>query len=641
MLHTRVPLIASLGCTIVLAASTMPAAAWPTGDGLPVSQRCGEQAQPIVKPTSDGGCYVSWMDNCDGGYDIYLQRYDATGDEQWAHDGVLIADRSFSWTTAYGLAVDADDRAIVAFRDDRFGGERVSAVMVAADGDRPWGDNGVLLGNAGEAAYSPHVAAMTDGDVVVSWSAESDSESSQRLQRIAPDGTILWGNGLSISADGGFVFNADLHPGLNGSVIASWVRQGPNFWDPKHLWAQKFDADGNEQWGHEPLQVYNDGSLQFGYQPLFVPDGLGGAVFWWYSVDPLQCFVQHILTDGTEQFGRNGTAVSTLTSQDRVSPVAAYDAALDMTFVFWVELRQDQALRGIWGQRLDGDGTAVWPAQGIELVAPGTTDVGGIVCFPHDGGAMVAWGQSPGAGQDQIMATLLDTAGGFQWTPSILTVTPTPSDKARLAGAKTAGGSYVLAWMDARSDTNDIYAQSVCADGTMGNCAGAIPASLVSASPAMDQTWWRSAHNIADLTFDRPVDDPPAGSVTVQALLPNGALGPDLSDSFDIYVDGTTLTLEETTPALAHGQWYTVRHQGDWLDVEPFEIHYLCLIGDANNDGRVLPNDLSLINTDIPNLQAGARSRLDINGDARHLPNDLSIAHASIPNLGVDKPSGH
>ncbi len=70
---------------------------------------------------------MSWFDNATGGYDVYLQRLDAAGVEQWPHNGVLVADRGYSSTMDYGLAVDTAGCALLAFNDDRTG----EAVTVA------------------------------------------------------------------------------------------------------------------------------------------------------------------------------------------------------------------------------------------------------------------------------------------------------------------------------------------------------------------------------------------------------------------------------------------------------------------------------------------------------------------------------
>ncbi|MHC4588699.1 MAG: hypothetical protein ACYTAQ_05015, partial [Planctomycetota bacterium] len=92
-----------------------------------MSDRAGEQTQAKIHATSDGGAYISWFDNSSGGYDVYLQRLDAAGNEQWAHNGVLIADRTFSSTQDYDLDVDAADHALLAFRDTRLTGTQITA----------------------------------------------------------------------------------------------------------------------------------------------------------------------------------------------------------------------------------------------------------------------------------------------------------------------------------------------------------------------------------------------------------------------------------------------------------------------------------------------------------------------------------
>ena len=92
-----------------------------------IADQTSEQVQPKIAPTSDGGCYISWFDNAAGGYDVRLQRLDADGVEQWAHNGVLIADRGFSSTQDYGLDVDTAGNALLTFRDDRFTGTQITA----------------------------------------------------------------------------------------------------------------------------------------------------------------------------------------------------------------------------------------------------------------------------------------------------------------------------------------------------------------------------------------------------------------------------------------------------------------------------------------------------------------------------------
>ena len=151
---------------------------------LAIADRTGEQLDPKIHATSDGGCYVSWFDDSAGGYDPYLQRLDPDGNELWAHNGVLVADRSLAYAQHYGLDVDADDNALLAFRDDRFGGEQVTAAKVSPEGELLWGANGVQLGEVDQLIESPKIAATTDGYVVVGWTVNHGEQTDVRFQRL-------------------------------------------------------------------------------------------------------------------------------------------------------------------------------------------------------------------------------------------------------------------------------------------------------------------------------------------------------------------------------------------------------------------------------------------------------------------------
>ena len=90
---------------ILIGFSVAAFAEWSTdpATNLVVADRSGEQVQPKIVATADGGFYVSWFDNSAGGYDVYLQRLDAAGNELWAHNGVLVADRGYSSTQDLSL----------------------------------------------------------------------------------------------------------------------------------------------------------------------------------------------------------------------------------------------------------------------------------------------------------------------------------------------------------------------------------------------------------------------------------------------------------------------------------------------------------------------------------------------------------
>lgn len=134
---------------------------------LPVADGANAQMQPRVAPTPDRGVYVSWFEGT--GFDVRIQKLDATGAETFPHAGILVADRGFSSTQDYDLAVDAAGNALLTFRDDRGTGTQITATLVTPAGAQPWGASGGVLTSTTDFIASPKITGTSDGGSVVAW----------------------------------------------------------------------------------------------------------------------------------------------------------------------------------------------------------------------------------------------------------------------------------------------------------------------------------------------------------------------------------------------------------------------------------------------------------------------------------------
>lgn len=439
-------------------------------NNLVISDRDNEQVQPKIVPTADGGFYISWFDNADGGYDVYLQRIDAGGHEQWAHDGVLVANRDMSSTQDYGLDIDADGNALLAFGYNDGGGTmQVLAQKVAPDGTLLWGDPGIFVSADPGGANAPKVTATGDGNVAVGWTS---GDGAVVVQKLDGDGNPLWGAGVSISSSTAWALS-DLHADADGNVLASWVVL--QFTAPHAMYAQKLAAiDGGPLWGTDPVTVYDatDGALQFGNFPTFIPDGAGGAVFVWYTVGSVgEVRAQHVTSDGTQAFAQNGALASTDESQNHFEPDGAYDPASGDIYALWREtdlLTQGQI--GVYAQRFDPTGARQWGDGGLVLVPLSTVDATQMVALPVAGGGLLAaWSSDDFPNPTPLHAARLDTGGNYVWTPEIVDFSTEPNDTARLAGAVSTDGYFAYAWTaSAASFAGDIHAQNINPDGTLG-----------------------------------------------------------------------------------------------------------------------------------------------------------------------------
>lgn len=450
-----------------LALGALPVSAlWPSDPAvnLVVADGASEQVQPKVVATADGGVYVSWFDNATGGYDVRLQRFDAKGDARFAPNGVLVADRDFSSTQDYGLAIDTTNHALLAYRHEVAGVVQVFAAKVSPTGTFPWAAApGLQVSTGTDDANSPRITGTTDGHVVVAWSAGNQIRA-QKLD--GATGAPLWGAGISLNPTVGSFLIADLRPADAGHCIVSFV---PN--PARHLWAQKLAAaDGAPLWGANPLAVYDQagGTLQFGNFPEFLPDGSGGAVFAWYTSSPsLQVRVQRVTAAGAEVFAHNGVEASTNAAQLRSSPSAAFDAGSGDTYVFWRETNSLQNQIGLSGQRFDATGTRQWGANGLVVLPLGAEDISQIETNLVGSQPVVTWVTEEAFDDQPIRAERFDAAGTPVWSPAVVTVKSADSQTSRLAGARAADGSLVFAWTD-DATLRDLKAQNLHPNGQLG-----------------------------------------------------------------------------------------------------------------------------------------------------------------------------
>ncbi len=449
----------------------LASAQWPTSSASPlvVSDRSGEQAQPKIAAVDGGGFYLSWFDNSTGGYDVTLQRLDVEGLELWPHNGVEVADRTFSMTQDYGLSVDTAGNALLAFRDDRVSPTEITVAKVSPDGSLLWGTGGIQVSTAGVFVASPRVTGTSDGNVVVAWT----SDVNVMIQKLDTNGAPLWGSGITFTPPVGHSFAvSDLHASDAGNAIVSFTHTTGLFLSPIHLWTQKLAAaDGELLWNVGHVQVFgaSGGSLQIANFPPFVSDEMGGAVFAWYSSSPtLQVRAQRILANGTEAFTSQGVEVSTNGTRVRVGGSAAFNPVTEETFVSWTEQTSNQSQSALYAQKFDVSGVRQWTDDGRGLMPMSTDQIFGMSILTIEEGALVTWIHSPTLGNDPIYSIRVDSNGDFSWLPPLAEVCILPTGSSRLVGSMGSEAFAAYAWTDGSSN-GDIYAANLNGDGSLGN----------------------------------------------------------------------------------------------------------------------------------------------------------------------------
>ncbi|WP_257389453.1 hypothetical protein [Tahibacter caeni] len=446
--------------------ASAPALSLPLGSGgwsndiaanLAIADRGGEETQAKILPRADGGFYVSWFDNTDGGYDLRLQRLDAGGRELWLHGGILVADRSYSSTTDYGFSVDAAGNALLSFQccTQQAADERIVAAKVDADGNLLWSGGRVPVSTTGEGAQISYVAATSDGDAVVVWMNDSGQG---RAQKLDATGAPLWGaTGVTLPGPAtGAKFIADVIASTGGDAIVSWSNQAGS---TRILRAQKLAAlDGAALWGTDGVRISDTGNLSAGYFPKMRADGAGGAVFAYTDFIGLasSARAQHLAADGTRLLGANGVLLTTSTAHGHFLPQAHYDAASGDIYAVWVDnvVITPDSYDGLYAQRVDSAGLRRWGEEGREIVpmtvaTNGAQSLSQTVALPAPGGFAAAWVTGNTSVSDNPIRVLrLDTDGQPLWPrPALLKSSATRTS--RLASATSTAGYAAFTWSDA------------------------------------------------------------------------------------------------------------------------------------------------------------------------------------------------
>ncbi len=392
-----------------VAAAAVPANADWMVDGAPVSTALGNQHNTIIAPDGLGGAIVMWEDSRSGDK-VYAQRINALGITVWTPDGVEVCPvSSMQWNPA--LVPDGSGGAIVS-----------------------WGDN-------------------------------RDTVIRVYLQRIDPNGELLW------TADGVPVFNVGRSGGggrmvsdAAGGAIIVWTdfRNGTQNAD---IYAQRVNGAGSIQWAASGVPVCTLTDNQ--YSTAIDSDGASGVIVAWHdnrnSATGNDVYAQRINGAGVPQWTVNGVSVVVAPDGQWVSDVQ-YDG-VGGAFLAWSDRRTGEA-DDVYVQRVNGSGVPQWNAGGIALTAAENHQNSSLLASDDAGGVIVLWTDHAGVGGPDLFAQRIDGAGDTQWTSGGVPVCTAIGGTVWATASSDGAGGIIATWMDFRYQEGDIFAQRLDGAGT-------------------------------------------------------------------------------------------------------------------------------------------------------------------------------
>jgi hypothetical protein len=247
-------------------------------NGVPITFEVSAQAQPSIIADGAGGAIISWIDfRSETQYDIYAQKLDSSGINQWIHNGkpvCLEAENKYLPV----ICSDGFGGALITWMDKRNGLEDIYAQRINSSGLWLWDTTGIAICNLPNQQFYPSIIPDGWGGALIAWNDfRNGINTNAYAQRINSSGNTLWslnGNPVSSSSLDQEIF--DMVSDNQGGIIIAWEAfDGIE----RNLYAQRIGPIGTPYWGTTGSDICIQTDNQ--YYPMIVSDGYDGAIITW------------------------------------------------------------------------------------------------------------------------------------------------------------------------------------------------------------------------------------------------------------------------------------------------------------------------------------------------------------------------
>ena len=448
---------------LIVFMSSQPAFAQWVSNGVGVCTTVLTQTDPVIIPDGSGGVIIAWEDFRNGHYDVFAQRLNASGVRLWAVDGVAVCTAA-SGQVALQLIPDGAGGAIICWHDYRgLVTADIYVQRVNASGIPQWTANGVALCTAAGDQLYPTIVSDGAGGAIVCWhDLRGGAFTDIYAQRVNASGAPQWlanGVGVCIATSNQYLptITSD---GAAGAIVSWYDFRSGNY----DIYARRVTANGTGLWNINGNPLCTVANTQ-GF-PQIVSDNAGGAIVVWHDeragVPSSDVYAQHVNSLGTALWATNGVGICTA-ANNQMFPQIAPDGS-GGAIISWHDNRTANGF-DIYVQKITGAGAPQWTGDGVALCTATNDQLDPRVVSDGAGGGIVAW-RDARTGAEDIYAQRIDVSGLIQWTGNGAAISTAASDQLGVVIASNGTDGAILSWSDLRAASIDIYAQRV--EGTYG-----------------------------------------------------------------------------------------------------------------------------------------------------------------------------
>jgi hypothetical protein len=317
---------------------------------------------------------------------------------------------------------------------------------------------------------TPIVAARRLALILAVWAAGATLPAAAAARSVAwPEDPLV---NIPIATVPGEKYDVFIVSDGDGGAIMAWEdRRGGDY----DIYAQRLDADGQTLWQLDGVAVcsapgdqrlYHSSTGTTGFSPL-AADGQGGVWIVWqderaFASNQRDIYLQRLDADGQARFQADGRPVAARAGMEE-QPTLCRDLAGGV-FVVWQDKTADPIFSDLHGQRVGPDGELLWNG-GVPrpLVVVDWDQRGQSIAADGAGGFFLAWSDARDDVGD-VYAQRFGAEGQPLWQPGHLPVAVATDGQDAIVAARADDGGFLVAWVDRRGGSPDIYAQKLAAE---------------------------------------------------------------------------------------------------------------------------------------------------------------------------------
>ena len=387
-------------------------------------------------------------------YELRMQVLDFGGNRMLGDEGILVSNTlpMSTFTVIWNIVLDADDNIYIGVTGTG-GGDPAYVFKLDTSGNHLWDSNGVNIGSGNLVTVLP----LSSGGAVVSWVGASGG----LMQKFDASGNVVWPSDQPLEPGTGTTAPANLFELSNGDYVCVFhvLLGGIN----SHLYAQRYDGDGEPVWG-SAVQIANQVTA-FNRSYEGVQDG--DVVYMGYYGSTgvrFDSFLQRIDSDGSLPWGINGSDFDINQTDYEMETTIATDSGSDFIWSMCTYRDPSQNNSGEKVQKFDKASGARGLTDTAKEVYPiGSSQVHAGQLQLKEGSPLFLRrsGVNNGVSPLTLDVVFLDANGDFAWPEESRPMATFDASKSRIHYLRPVDNQSVAVFVEDKGDGNKVYAQNV------------------------------------------------------------------------------------------------------------------------------------------------------------------------------------